>query len=420
MWSDISRIKTVIVAAFILTVVIGTAFGSSSGMCDNPRTSEEWMQAHTVNVTSTTTYKYEQRTFVINETYTGEELKGRFGIEHFKKELRIPVEDNVLVKGKVLGLQEGEERIFVTGKATVLTGGDDPLQWWDNYSYPQWTWSKSGDIYEKEDPINLAWKNTTKDLAKSEILEEGWADWGTWYNFYVYDPIYGWIADDNVADDPVGLFGRYHARLWQMSEGSVVANAHHDSAVPHEANEIEEAEELVAEFFNESEDTEWNVYEDSYNLGNNVTSPYSDGWCTQISYGIFFDAEAPANPYPSLCGNHNGTITPSRNISVTKLYTYPCQGTGGHMEYARIWNSSWDGVEAHWNGYTGDWHNLTFSDPFILRENETHNYTIKTSSYPQIIHETSLNVTGGTITCDKFTDINGVDHYGWIPAIKFF
>jgi parallel beta-helix repeat protein len=69
-----------------------------------------------------------------------------------------------------------------------------------------------------------------------------------------------------------------------MSDGNAVANTHHDTPVPHEANELEEAEELVAGYFAEPDDTEWNVYEDSYNLDNNVTSPYSNGWCTQIDY----------------------------------------------------------------------------------------------------------------------------------------
>ena len=91
------------------------------------------------------------------------------------------------------------------------------------------------------------------------------------------------------------------------------------------------------------------------------------------------------------------------------LYTYPCPGTGGHTEYA---------VEASWNGYTGDWHNLTFNNSFTLYANETYNYTIRTGSYPQIIHEQSWNATGGKITCSEFVDVNGKRHEGWIPAIR--
>ena len=407
---------------FIIVIFIGIAFVPASCMSDNT-TIDEWMQDHTVKVNATTTCKYEQEYLLINETYTGEELKARFGIEYFTKELKIPVEDNVLVEGRVLGMQEGEARILVTEKETVLTSGDDPPHWWDNYTYPQWIWLESGGIYERNLPTNLAWKNTTSNMVKSEILKEAWVNVS--YPFekteYVYDPVYGWIADNGVASSMTGLLGRYHALLFQMSDGNVVANAHHDSAIPHEADELEVAEELVAGFFNESEDTEWNVYEDSYNLDNNVTSPYSDGWCTQISYANVFDTEAPANPYPSIADNHTGTITLNHTIMVSTLYTYPCPGTGGHTEYAAISYSNGTIIaEAHWNGYIGDWHNISFNETFTLIENETYNYTIKTGSYPQIIHEKEFNATGGTITCDKFIDANGKRYDNWILAIKLW
>ena len=42
--------------------------------------------------------------------------------------------------------------------------------------------------------------------------------------------------------------------------------------------------------------------------------------------------------YPSISGMHNGTITPFNDLNVSKLYTYPCAGTGGHTEYAKIYN----------------------------------------------------------------------------------
>lgn len=122
--------------------------------------------------------------------------------------------------------------------------------------------------------------------------------------------------------------------------------------------------------------------------------------------------------YPSIFGTHNGTITPNQTIAVHKLYTYPCKGTGGHSEYVKIWNLTWN-VTATWNGYKSDWHNISFDNPISLMANETYNYTIKTGSYPQIIHEYSKNVTGGTITCTEFIDANGKNYHNWIPAVKF-
>ena len=131
-----------------------------------------------------------------------------------------------------------------------------------------------------------------------------------------------------------------------------------------------------------------------------------------------FDTGSPQNPYPSIMGIHNGTITPNQTIEVSKLYTYPCEGTGGHTEYARIWNNSGLDVNASWNGYVGDWHNISFSEPFTLIPNKTYNYTIRTGSYPQIHHKSELLTANGWINCTKFTDANGKIYYDWIPAVK--
>jgi len=132
-----------------------------------------------------------------------------------------------------------------------------------------------------------------------------------------------------------------------------------------------------------------------------------------------FDTGSPANPYPSIMGNHTGTIKPNYTVIATKLYTYPCSGTGGHTDYARIGNKTWNAT-AMWEGYAGDWHNITFDKTVVLLAGETYNYTIRTGSYPQIIHESPFNATGGNITCDKFIDANGKIYYDWIPAIKLW
>jgi hypothetical protein len=121
--------------------------------------------------------------------------------------------------------------------------------------------------------------------------------------------------------------------------------------------------------------------------------------------------------YPSISGIHNGTITPSHNIGISRLFTYSCSGTGGHTEYVKIWNSTGWNVIATWNGYQGDWHNITFDQPVTLQAGTTYNYIIRTGSYPQIIHEPSFNALGGTITCTEFVDTNG-KRYTWIPAIR--
>jgi len=134
-----------------------------------------------------------------------------------------------------------------------------------------------------------------------------------------------------------------------------------------------------------------------------------------------FDTGAPSNPYPSIAGTHNGTIIPSHDINITKLYTYPCPGTGGHTEYAALYHSNGTLIaEAYWEGYQGDWHNITFNKTFVLLLGETYNYIIRTGSYPQIIHARSKDVTGGVINCTEFIDANGKKYEDWIPAIKLY
>jgi len=130
-----------------------------------------------------------------------------------------------------------------------------------------------------------------------------------------------------------------------------------------------------------------------------------------------FDTGAPANPYPSISGTFNGTITPFENLSVSQLYIYPCAGTGGHAEYVRIYGNELD-KSASWGGYVGDWQVIAFNTSFVLEEGKTYNYTIRTGSYLQIIHASSYNATGGVITCSEFVDVNGKRHEGWIPAIR--
>jgi hypothetical protein len=154
-------------------------------------------------------------------------------------------------------------------------------------------------------------------------------------------------------------------------------------------------------------------------------SPTTEKWvCGGNAFYMFefqeihFDTDTPLNPYSSISGTHNGTFKLNQTIEVSKLYTYPCDGTGGHTEYAKIYNESWSIETSPWEGYTGDWHNISFTDLFKLSANVEYNYTIRTGSYPQIHHNTSLLTTNGWINCTEFVDANGKKYGDWIPAIK--
>ncbi|KAF5437367.1 CASH domain-dontaining protein [Candidatus Methanophagaceae archaeon] len=128
--------------------------------------------------------------------------------------------------------------------------------------------------------------------------------------------------------------------------------------------------------------------------------------------------------YPSIKGTHEGTITPSRNINVSKLYTYPCAGTGGHTESIKLEENGTVIANGTWDGYHEDWHNITLynvtdgTHSVTLLQDHEYNYTIRIGSYPQILHAASKEVTGGTITCTSFVDANGKRYSKMIPAIR--
>ena len=138
---------------------------------------------------------------------------------------------------------------------------------------------------------------------------------------------------------------------------------------------------------------------------------------TNGTFGCNRTLDTGPGTYPSISGTHNGTITPNRTIEVQKLYTYPCPDTGGHTEYARIWNSTLN-VNATWEGYKGDWHNISFNELFSLVADETYYYTIRTGSYPQIHHTDALQTEIGRVNCTEFVDANKRVYNDWTPAIK--
>ena len=269
---------------------------------------EQWRKEHTVKVKAIRTLKYEQGYLISKEIYTGEEFKKRFGRDNFTKDFRIPVSaDDAKKIAEINGireLREGEEiTISITEEEHVFTTVTDPPQWWsspDYFHYPPWAYSKDGDVYKEEDPINMAWENTNISTVMSEITEEGWEDPVFQHTFYVSDPSYGWLEQTDSLATCCWWSSRYHIRLWQLSTGDVAANAHHDS-VPwptHHADEYEPAEELVAGYYKEPDDTQWVVYDDSYWLDTDYTNEhgaYNNGLCTQIYYTVISLGEAVDN-----------------------------------------------------------------------------------------------------------------------------
>jgi hypothetical protein len=132
------------------------------------------------------------------------------------------------------------------------------------------------------------------------------------------------------------------------------------------------------------------------------------------------DTGTSATPYPSISGTYRGTITvsPEHDIAASRLYTYTCPGTGGHTEFVRIENGTWN-VTATWGGYQGEWQTLYFDAPVTLRAEKTYNYTLVTGSYPQSIHARNhTTLDGSVITCTEFLDANSWRYSDWIPTMR--
>ncbi len=45
-------------------------------------------------------------------------------------------------------------------------------------------------------------------------------------------------------------------------------------------------------------------------------------------------------------------------------------------------------------------------------------YSIRTGSYPQVMHNQTLTNVYGTMNCTEFVDANGKRYNDWIPAIR--
>lgn len=138
----------------------------------------------------------------------------------------------------------------------------------------------------------------------------------------------------------------------------------------------------------------------------------------EVSTSQVRELDTGSGTYPSISGRHTGTIKPLHDvINISTMYTYPCAGTGGHSEYVRIFGNGVD-VSGTWNGYSGDYHRITFPEQFTLLADHTYNYTIETGSYPQIHHTAILTTPDGEITCAEFVDANGKRYNTWIPAFR--
>jgi hypothetical protein len=233
---------------------------------DDPKWSK-WKEAHTLEVEVTTTYEYRKDgTVKITETYSGEKLKDKFKVDKLTRSQTYSAteveEAAASLEGGSFKLKPGEKKEFSTKESVVLTAEDDSYDWWTStastsFAYPQWTFSKftllSKNYYEMEDPINLLWEKNCIKAVKSVILNQRWVDNPVEYTHYLPYPDGSWVAGDGVADSKYRVSGGYHSRFWELPNGKVVSNAHHDDNIfiipGHQVDGYENAEAKVAGFF---------------------------------------------------------------------------------------------------------------------------------------------------------------------------
>jgi len=144
------------------------------------------------------------------------------------------------------------------------------------------------------------------------------------------------------------------------------------------------------------------------------------GFMTSISPQAY-EFDTGSGTYPSISGTHYGTILPEQNITVNRIYTYPCAGTGGHTEYVKLWNeTTGECAVTKWDGYNEEYNDLTFNTTLTLRKGVVYSYIIKTGSYPQLIHASYKQLDSGNITCTRFEDANRKEHEDCIPAFRLW
>ncbi|WP_410507061.1 hypothetical protein RSJ42_09465 [Methanosarcina hadiensis] len=269
--------------------------GNEQKSAEDPRC-EKWKEIHTVKVEVTRVYNYEKEgKLKVTEIYSGKELKSKFKDDKFTRSQTfiIPEGEGVTISTESgsLKLQPGEEKKIVTQESAVLTTENDPYPYCSSTSsdasstssaYPQWTFSKVNSLfktyYKMEDPINLVWKEKDLKSVKNVFLSKKWVDNPVEYTHYLSYPDGKWVAGDGMADSKYRLSGGYHLRLWQLPDGDIVSNAHHDDNVliipGHQVDGYENAEAKVTGFFgtvcgtywldNEFYNSEYNAYNDGY------------------------------------------------------------------------------------------------------------------------------------------------------------
>ena len=241
---------------------------------------QAWLDAHTYNASVTEIYQYDGGNMSCETIYRSEEFVGPFGTDtlHIVSDHFIETPDNVTL---TLVLPTVEKRIVVTKQTEPFPAKEF------GYDHPCYLWECYDGYAFLEDPVNLIWVNTDIESVRKTFLEEypGWIGSGIIEkNYSVYDAgTDSWITGRSVADGAWRVEGGYHVRIYELSDGTVVAGAHKDCPAPHEAVQFEPFEEFIAG--RSSGNGSWTVFPDRIYLGNENEEIYNNGYATLIVCG---------------------------------------------------------------------------------------------------------------------------------------
>jgi hypothetical protein len=304
---------------------------------------------------------------------------------------------NTAIVSKINGSIDG--RVYGIVLVVVYEGGDNPkaLQYWINDGHDALHYAISWPPIAAHDSGTTEFDGTvdTRNLTEATL---------TLVHLTAYEDY-------------------YNTSKKGCCEKCLQFNGHELDTTMVDSNTFELNSWNVTEHVNSSVNTAWytRMDEDCDDQYVSITNAILVVERTNRSVGSTFGTGSSAQPYPSSAGIHAGTIEMNEDISVSRMYTYPCTGTGGHTEFIRIWNTTTGAcAEGHWDGYGGDYQNISLNRSIILEKNLVYNYVICTGSYPQIHHEKELAVDGGIIRSATFTDLNGREHEDWIPAFQLY
>ena len=303
---------------------------------------------------------------------------------------------NTATVSKINGSIDG--RVYGIVLVVAYEGGDNPraLQYWINDGHEALH-------YEIFYPPIAAHDSGTTDFAGTVDLDN--------------------VTEATLTMVHLTAYEDYNTSETGCCEKCLKCNEHELNTTMVDSNTFELNSWNVTEQVNASDNTAWYTRMDD-NCNDHYVGITNAILVVELTPEGALDTRQSAHPYPSIAGVHNGTINMNEEISVNTLYTYPCTGTGGHTEYVRIWNATTgECAEGHWNGYHGDYLNISLNRTLTLREGVTYNFTIRTGSYPQLHHqaELQLQVAGsGIIRCTTFTDANGKEYDKAIPAFKLY